>query len=621
MADNGEISAVVKNAKILKFAREELAVRTLYISEHYKGSLITASNALQCIRMIENLCRKMEKKRSQNEDVHQMEEELAHVRDLLMKAVRVYDKDQIREAERIAEQLTLSYDPVYLETEEDRRDKYHAMRNRQNRQKVTWTSNPSSRFVSLMKGDFEGIEAVSEAEQRSCVSKCAWLFAIIGLIVALGFLVTEFWYAQTNPAITSTVTRNEKLKVPVIHLCSQFPFLPAFDNLTQEYAGQPLFGLRSYTNSEARESIAYPKTKELVYERSLLGNAEYCSQHMQYISKRNILEALRGETEPTQTCYSCLRVGRKKPISLNAELAKYRTLGAVTLETAISYDMEYCFDPSNTISGWLRANLRSSIEDHWDKLVEKKVITVIDAPSIGYILNNGFDHLKADRSALLAAEAAVYCNIYFFSGFFFPVEPGTEVRYGFDLSRADPWVRLTNDENFLETQTEVFNPFEEQVSNRAIVLDIVRNGKGTNVNAQVIGVNLYVQDSDNDRAPKPHDLVGALRENHRDVLLLTREDDHKQAKHVRKLITGPLKQFVSLGRFARFNVSVDFATFDTAVVSRRPTTSLPEFLTDVFEYVGLFTGICAYTLIVGPARMYLRIVKPNARQEAGNVRA
>ncbi|CAN8075818.1 unnamed protein product [Agarophyton chilense] len=621
MLENGEISPAVKNAKVLKLAREELTQRSLYISEQYKASLRIGSGVLQTVRMIENLHNIMEKKRSQNENVNRMERQLESARASLMQAIRTYDEDRILEAERIAEQLTLSYDPVYLEMEEDRWNRYQEEKSNQNRQKVTWASNPPSRFVSLMKGDFEGVQEVTEAEQRSCVSKCAWLFAIIGLIVALGFLVADFWYAQAKPAITSTVIRNERLQMPIIHLCSEFPFLPAFENLTrEEYAGETLFGLRSYTNLDNDETITYPKTKELVSEPSLLGNPEYCSENMRYISKKRIVSALNGEADPNRLCYSCLRVGQKKPIFLNAERAKYRSLGAVTFESAISYDMEYCFNPSMVIAGWLKANMRFSIETHWDRLLEEKIITIFDAPDADYVKNNGFDHLRGSPEVLAATQAAIYCNIYFFSGFFFPVQPGTQIRYGFDFSRIDPWVRLSNDEYYLETQTEVINPFTEQSSNRAMVLDIIRNAKRGASDEQRIGVNLFVLDTGKDRSPKPHDFVGSLRENHRDVLLLTREEDNEQPRYVKKIIAGPKKLFVSVGRFARFNVSVDFATFDTVLVSRRPTTSLPEFLTDVFEYVGLFTGICAYTLIVGPARLYLKMFKSDKLQESGSVR-
>ncbi|PXF47326.1 hypothetical protein BWQ96_02939 [Gracilariopsis chorda] len=611
MNDNGEISPSVQHVKMLRITREEIRNRTLTISERFKESLIVASNAVNSIRMVENLASLLEKKRAHNEDVNRLERQLHNVQNSLKEAVSRYDYTAILDVEGVIEQLTLSYDPIYLETEEIRKKEYRDQKKREARQKVTWAQNPSSRFVSLMKGDFEGAEAVTEAEQRSCISKCAWLFAIIGLLVALSFLVAEFWYAQVNPAVSTTFIRNNRLQVPMIHLCSQFPFIPSFDNLSKDhYAGETLFGLRSYTNIETEDRVLYPETKDLISEPSLLGNQEYCRTHMQYMSKRRIIKALLGELDYTETCYPCLSVGLKKPIHLNAATANQRSLGAVTVEAAISYDIEYCFNPSKAVSGWLRANLRSSIETHWTQLVKQGIIKLINPPDSDFVLKYGFDHLRRDPFARAAAENAVYCNIYFFSGYFFPVEPGTEVRYGYDAREEDPWVRLSDDDNFLATPTNVRNPYVQEETNRTAVLDAIKsNAKASSGLSQYIGVNLFVLNSGSDRPPTLHDYVTALRQNHRDVLLLTKENEHKKNKYIRRMLAGPMKLFVSIGRFARFNVSVDFATFDTALMTRRPTTSVPEFLTDVFEYIGLFTGICAYSLIVGPARMYLRRTK------------
>lgn len=611
MDDNGEISSSVQHAKMLRFAHEEIRNRTLTISERFKESLIVASNAVNTIRMIENLISLLEKKRARNENVDRLERQLHEVQNSLMKAVRSYDETAILDVGGIIEQLTLSYDPIYLETEEKRKKEYRDQKKREARQKVTWTQNPSSRFVSFMKGDFEGTEVVTEAEQRSCISKCAWLFAIIGLLVALSFLVAEFWYAQANPAVSTAVLRHSRLQVPVIHLCSQFPFIPSFYNLSKDrYAGETLFGLRSYTNMETADRILYPETKVLISEPSVLGNREYCQPHMRYMSKKRIIKALVGELDHTETCYPCLSVGLKKPIYLSAATANQRPLGAVTMEAAISYDIEYCFNPSKAVSGWLRANLRSSIETHWTQLISRGIIKLINPSDSDFVLTYGFDHLRRDPFARAVAENAVYCNIYFFSGYFFPVEPGTEVRYGYDAREEDPWVRLADDEHFLETPRSARNPYVQEETNRTAVLDSLKNNSKASAGvSQYIGVNLFVLNSGSDRPPTLHDYVTALRENHRDVLLLTKENENSKNKYVRRMLAGPMKLFVSIGRFARFNVSVDFATFDTALVTRRPTTSVPEFLTDVFEYIGLFTGVCAYSLIVGPARMYLRMTK------------
>eukprot|EP00170_Pyropia_yezoensis_P009427 contig_41586_g9462 len=57
-------------------------------------------------------------------------------------------------------------------------------------------------------------------------------------------------------------------------------------------------------------------------------------------------------------------------------------------------------------------------------------------------------------------------------------------------------------------------------------------------------------------------------------------------------------------RHAWVELRVD--AFVERLIERRPTTSVSEFLADVFELIGLFTGLCVYTVVVMPAQMVAR---------------
>lgn len=62
---------------------------------------------------------------------------------------------------------------------------------------------------------------------------------------------------------------------------------------------------------------------------------------------------------------------------------------------------------------------------------------------------------------------------------------------------------------------------------------------------------------------------------------------------------------MGISQYNEYSLEVRLTGFGVEVTSRRPATSAAEFLTDVFEYAGLFTGICAYSALVAPASMYL----------------
>lgn len=620
MPENGEITTLSKRHKrILSFARRELNNRKAVISDQFKKSLLVASNALQSIRMIENLDLVVERKKKEGNDYHDLEMELQNARERFIQAVRDYDESAIFDIEGLVEQMTLSHDPIYLEGDEIRKREYFERRRKQGIARPTWASNPSSRFVSLMRGDLQGVEEVTEAEQRSCISTCAWSFAIIGLIVAISFLIADFWSAQINPALSTNLFVNDKLELPVVYGCLTIPLIPTFENIREEgYAGFPLWGLRSYSNLETGESILYPKTKELITQTSFLGRDEYCKKALSYLSKEAISSSMNADFNPAEKCFTCLRIGMRKEISLNRSLAADRPTGAITLEFAASRDLDYCFNPYYGTVTFLKDGIQKMLKENGEELVKKGIVTLLNGSDIDFAIDYGFDDFRKafpkDNVRKNIAQASVFCNLYFFSGYFFPVKPGTEVRYSFDMNGGiESWKPLGDPVNFLEVHPS-FSLFNMVQTNRTHFLNQIQSPIQTSKLSEDMTIHIYAKNR-NSGASQPafKDFVSALRQNQRDVILFKKSTDSGISRYSSAVQLGSKKLFRTEGRFRRFNISFDYSTFETEVITRRPTTSVSEFLTDVFEYIGLFTGVCAYSVLVSPARMYLKLAKTNRK--------
>lgn len=600
-------SHVLEHKRIMRQARHHLRNRHIEVSDHFKKSLLVASNAIQAARMLENLHLVLERKRAEQAvDFDTLEEGLAEAQPFFDRSIEEYNEEDILNAESLIEHLTLSHDPMYLEGEEIRKRAYFQEHKKMKRQ-VTWTSNPSSRFFSLLKGDLQGVEEVSEEEQRSCISKCAWGFAIVGMTIAIAFLIVDFWQSQANPALSTSLIQNEKLSLPVIYGCLTMPMVPAFENLPNDtYKGYSPWGLRSYSNADTNDSLLYPKTK-FITEHINLGRQEYCSQALQYLSAEAISESLGDTFDPTRKCYSCLKIGSKIPLELSREAALRRSTGAITLEFASSNTLEVCFNIGVSENAVHRTFIKDALKTHGQELLSRGIIDLVNSPSLDFAFDLGFDSFDSafpdDDGPRLTAETTVLCNLYFFSGYFFPVKPGTEVRYSFDHTRGlKAWQPVGNSKIF---QVPVSDRKVAKKANRTTILAQIREEDVVTASTET-AVNIYAVDNPQTLPHIFRDYAVALRQNHRDVLLFTKTIENGIGKYSSEVQRGAHKVFRAIQQYRRYNISLDFTTFETEDQTRRPTTSVPEFLTDLFEYVGLFTGICAYSVLVGPARMYLK---------------
>lgn len=616
---------------LLRHAHQTLRRRKIAASDSYKRALLVASNAVQSARMLQNLFRLLQT-RCENHAPHDqvaldnLQSDVIAAEEMFEAALHSYDDTEMFNAEGRIEQLTLTHDPFYLEGEEVRKRKYFAgHQEKGTARKANWASMTSSRILRLLKGDLEGVEEVTEEDQRSCISKCAWGFAIIGMIVAISFLIVDFWSAQANPAISTKLYRNDALTLPVVYGCLSVPHIPTFMRLDKtKYWGEPLWGLRSYTNVDTNHSLIYPGTNLLV-EDTVLGDRERCTRELRVLSRARMAAALDVDVPQADKCFACLRFGARTPVELQRQDAERRSPGAVTLEFSTSRDLEFCFNPHSSLNPFLRNALLKTLTDRAEELEQRGVVVLIAGDSVKYALQYGFeDYGTAFPTEIYRkhlAQATVLCNLYFFSGLFFPIEEGTGVRYSYDVDGGlNAWQRLGNASNFMQVQSLQTIYMMGNVSRETILKEMSQEEDVRGLILSDTSIHVYTVEDANTPPGAFTDFATSLRENHQDVLLVSRHIDSGVVRHTTSLQLGIRRVFEAMGRFRRYNISLDFETFETEVVTRRPTTSTPEFLTDVFEYIGLFTGICAYSVLVGPARMYLRRSRQNEQGSRPRVR-
>lgn len=612
-------SSTAAQAKTLKMAIRRLNERRLYQYNRMQDAFREASKALETKEMIDHLETILVQSELEYQDEKELiRQRLTEHRKSLYTAVADDDSARVTDVHVAVESLMLSYDPMYLENVEARRLKFRqAVRdNIPPKSTPSWKQDPTYRFLCLLKGDFTGEKnLVTRKEVQFFLSRGAWALALLLMTIAIVFVSIQFAESRSSPAVSTAVNHYDNLELPVVWACLTKPMVPMFKNLpNQSYVGWQVWGLRSYTNIETGETYLYPQTEEVVSEPKILGPDEFCNDNMQYLSKQTIDKSVERLFEEAPRCYSCLRIGIKKPVVLEYTRAMNRPAGAVSLEFALLKDLDYCFTQDIPVHGFPRSTFKADLKRHGQLLVDKGAVILENNVGIDFALDFGFEAFDQllDPYHKIEAEASVLCNLFFFSGVFYPVREKERARYRFDLGKGvEAWEPLGDPKNYVTPKVRS-GLHQVESMNRTKMLTEFRLFNLDNIHVTRSSVRIYSVENTTTQ-PTSADLSGVLRENADDVMVYTKQVESEHGHFSTRLQRGTARVFQVPSRFQRFNISLDFAAFDVEVNHRVPTTTWAEFLTDVFEYVGLFTGICAYSLLVSPAKMYLRRVQKYER--------
>lgn len=611
------------NANTILMAIEQLIQRRVHQYDRMQQALLESSKALETKVMINHLEKVLDNSPlERRNEADYLRPKLMEFRTSLYAAVANNDLAEVTDVQGAVESLLLSFDPKYLEKVEARKLEFRqaVKDNEPPKPTPSWKQNPTFRFLSMLKGDFTGEKnLVSQRQVRFFLSRGAWTLALVLMTIAIVFVSVQFSESRFNPALSTDVNHYDQLQLPVIWACLTKPLFPMFKNISnQGYVGWQTWGLRTYTNTETGETYSYPETEDIVSEPKILGPDDYCNDSMNYFSKRAIVISTKRLFEENTRCYSCLRIGVKKPVTLEYKKALSRPAGAVTLEFAILKDLDFCFSHELPVHGYPRSVLKADLKRNGQLLVDKGAVVLENNIGIDFALDYGFESFDQLRNPYfkIEAEASVFCNLFFFSGVFYPVREEERIRYRFDIGRGiDAWEPLGDPSNFLVVKVQS-GAYEIHNVNRTDMLEEFRLTDFDVSRATQNSVKIFSVVNTTNEQPTVADLSGVLRERANDIMVYTRNVESGQVAFLSRLQRGTTRVFRVQSRFRRFNVSLDFAAFDVEVSVKVPTTTWAEFLTDVFEYVGLFTGICAYSLLVSPAKMYFRRVQKYEQHRA-----
>lgn len=449
-----------------------------------------------------------------------------------------------------------------------------------------WRENGLKRIYLLLRG-----RRGSTKEQQRFVSLCAWTFAIAGMFVCIGFLLADFFDSRDNPALIARTVEAEHLQFPVVTFCSLISGIPLIDSFnTKNYTGRPLFASRAYRDPTLNKTLWFPESHTSGRVTSFILGPAQCKNEMKTLSFRSIKPNPRFLMK---ACLPCYQIGVNPGFKLtNSRILD--SVGRVVVEFALSRELAFCLLPEFSSIELLRREILNEIKKNAKKLMQLGVLSLSGTSDVQFALNNAFDTMRrrsrgGDLTEYNQAFGSFVCNVYFASGFFYPKPSNVEIKYRYDIN-SDIWE---------ETGVGPYHKLSPQksfksVSDFGIKLDSARS------------LLVYLRDRSRGLRPNSNDKIGFLRVLKTSSIQISKVmDDNVPKYHIRKPLSAQLFSLVR-GRYSIFESNFDFEHFRVEIKSRQPSISVSELVNDIFQYGALFTGVCVYSILVGPAKWYLR---------------
>lgn len=434
----------------------------------------------------------------------------------------------------------------------------------------------------------------------------AWALAVVGMFTSIAFLTRDFALAQENLSIQVDRLPTSPKELPAITICSDLQDVPSFENFpSEEYPGLPLFSVSLYQRGNRsvdlpKAFLKYPKTLSndlnspiepvVVSDKSRDCNSKgfHITREMEALKIIGQAGSFGAVGNSKLTCLSCFRIGVKiketlVPYHLNTTAAM--SLPPVQVTIAKSRLFGFCQSYYIRRSTFIEQVLATELFLHAKDLEQRKILDF-----------NGQDYSVLKRRLAqdnVPKRADFYCNVYFFSGFFYPSENKAQISYKY-TGLPEVWTKTGAGPYYTGYVWETTEPMQVGPSSKILNRDSYAFG----------GIRLYVEDPDTVNNSRP---ISPQTQ----FTLLDRFSESTLITIKKMLVLGQVKydvqsKITEVAVFQDkpvdlFHLGFDFDLFELERVYTYSTMTWSEYLTDVFEYIGLFTGVCIFTLIVAPA--------------------
>lgn len=457
-------------------------------------------------------------------------------------------------------------------------------------------NGPLSRFFS---------NKMNSDKLKNFIALSAWALSLAGLAASLTFLTRDFIRSTQETTSVVHYEWSPVLDLPKIWFCIGDTNQPFSFDVPDGYEGQPLFWMDFIMGTRTDIDVRYPDTERLTQLSftSIETNGKQCDA-----TKVMDVEQYSKENYVRPRCFHCMAVRRNPAFKVERRQRKNRNnLVDFSSRVVLRFSRQSFISSCRTTVVGMALNehsfFRNIIKTYSKVLAEKGILDF-----------GGLDPLEGSNSGLLFPQFRLggwntsldfyvydvidmYCNVYIFSGYFYPTKEGTDIRFQFnpntyrwkrsgqgpyfpsDFSLFDEYVQRTQ---YANGGSESKMIGSEQFDNRSLLLGELLY---IITDATVFGEakTLHVIDT-----------------NHVASISFSRTEYREQEMYEAKTMSTRLLRGYSKSINHIYLIELKFTGFFTRIVTKQQAMAWTAFLADFFGLTSLFLDISIYTILISP---------------------
>lgn len=494
---------------------------------------------------------------------------------------------------------------------------------------------------------------------------------MIVAIIAVAFSTKDFVDARRNPLLATRFEEVEKVRLPVLSVCSSQLDIGGFGVLGRgddagRFEGMPLFSVRSVESLENGSKVFWPGSLDGGNgsgEKVVVRGAYRGMRGVECAGRFGSLDVGRSREDKATSlaredlkdaCQFCYQIGRDPPLFF--EKKKRKTRSQVNpFFSPTGFKVHFVTSPFYRTCLDFDDQFRSG-DDHWDfmrveikrkaKELEKKGILNFndaikdfnDKESLDFVMiaKEGdplFEKLFEnpdipeilDEEKMFASARDMMCHVYFWSGFFYPSSTkDIDIRYKFNKATR-VWERVGKKGSYLRdsrNETDLIGP-----------IALAQQGKDRAARPLEVYQEDFEDIDDEKIIVGRKEIIGtrALHRVQEGAELIATVEGMTQADISFKLqkIDGKLRFIpstnlievgVAAGRVIYDSHLINFRidSFESETITKTDSTSLMQYLVDAIGYISMALGFTVYSLLIGPTNLFFLGVERPKRKTNGD---
>lgn len=454
---------------------------------------------------------------------------------------------------------------------------------------------PLSRFFS---------NKMKSERLKKFVALSAWTLSLAGLAASLTFLTRDFIRSNQETPNVVHYEWSPVLDLPKIWFCIGDTNQPFSFDVPNRSEGEPLFWMDFIMGTRDNLDVRYPDTEGLsqMSFTTIETNGKQCNA-----TKVMDVEQYGEENHAHPNCFHCMEITRNPAFKVeHRQRSNRENLVDFSSRVVLRFSRQSFISScrSNHIGMALDEHVffRNVIRAHSTELAEKGILDFggldpMEGSNFGLFFpqfrlrgwNTSVDYFVYD-------VIDMYCNVYIFSGHFYPTKEGTDIRFEFNPNTYR-WKR-TGKGPYFPSNLSVYEDFglrwQSSVGSQPKILG---NEQSEN-QSLLIGELLYIiTDATVFGEAKT---VHVIDTDHIASISFSRTNYRGQEMYEAKTMSTKLMRGHSKSINHMYLVELKFTGFFTRIVTQQQAMAWTAFLADFFGLTSLFLDISVYTILISP---------------------